>query len=218
MKYDIIHDWYVLKDDKTLSRAMSHEKINDVSQYQKKQLDISYRFCKQFRHAIDIGANYGIMSYNMSSQFTKISAFEIVPEILDCLKLNIENFNLSNVDIYDCGLSNKEELVSLNFESNKTFSTHVNKEEVGNIKVNKLDFYNFEDVDFIKIDAEGFEPFIIEGGMETIKKYKPVILYERKGHSLRYNKPNTAVLDMLSSLGYKDLATIDKKNGLIGVI
>jgi len=217
MSNNIKHGWHVLEGDNTLERAMKKERITEVSEYQKQQLDISYKFCKQFRHAIDVGANYGIMSYNMARKFQKVSAFEIVPEVLECFKLNAAKFNLSNVDIYNCGLGNKEETVSLHFNPGKTFSTHVDTSKPGNVKVNKLDYYNFTDVDFIKIDAEGFESFIIEGGMETIQKYKPVILYERKGHSQRYNKPNSIVLDILAPLGYKELAPIDRKNALIGV-
>jgi FkbM family methyltransferase len=217
MSNNIKHGWHVIEGDNTLERAMKKERITEVSEYQKQQLDISYKFCKQFRHAIDVGANYGIMSYNMARKFQKVSAFEIVPEVLECFKLNAAKFNLSNVDIYNCGLGNKEETVSLHFNPGKTFSTHVDKSKPGDVKVNKLDYYNFTDVDFIKIDAEGFESFIVEGGMETIQKYKPVILYERKGHSQRYNKPDSVVLDILAPLGYKELAPIDRKNALIGV-
>jgi FkbM family methyltransferase len=218
METDLDHGWHVLKGDHTLTRAMKKERITEASDYQKRQLDVAYRYCNQFRHAIDVGANYGIMSYNMSKKFQKVSAFEIVPEVLECFKLNSEKFDLKNVDIYECGLGNKDETVSLHFDPAKTFSTHVDTTTTGNVNVNRLDYYNFTDVDFIKIDAEGFESFIVEGGLETIQKYKPVILYERKGHSKRYNKPNSIVLDILGPLGYTDLAPIDRKNGLIGVV
>ena len=38
--------------------------------------------------------------------------------------------------------------------------------------------YKFVVVDFIKIDTEGYEYYILKGGIKTIKKYKPVIQLE----------------------------------------
>jgi FkbM family methyltransferase len=219
MNSELINNWTILESDDTLSRAMKKSKIIKVTDYQKDQLDIALSFCKNFRHAIDIGANYGIMSYNMSLKFDKVSSFEIVPEVNDCLKLNISNFNLKNVDIYDCGLGNKDELVSLNFDPKNTFSTHIDSSgSVCNARVKTLDSFNFEDVDFIKIDAEGFEPFIIDGAIDTILKYKPVILYERKGHEQRYGLDKSRVLEILKPYGYANLANVGSKNGLIGVL
>ena len=215
---DEVHGWNVIKGDKTLLRAVKRENITSVDLYQKTQLTKAYNRCKQFRHSIDIGANYGIMSYNLSKKFQKVSAFEIVPDVLECFKMNAKKFNLTNIDIYDCGLGNKEEKVALHFNPKKTFSTHVDRDSEGTVSVKTLDSYNFTDVDFIKIDTEGFEHFIIEGALETITKYKPIILYERKGHSLRYNKPVSSVLDILAPLGYVELDRIDGKNGLIGVL
>ena len=45
------------------------------------------------------------------------------------------------------------------------------------IKTRTLDSFEYEP-DFIKIDAEGSEPYILHGGMKTIKKWKPTIMIE----------------------------------------
>ena len=216
---DLIFNWHVLKGDKTLKRAFKRSKINDILDYQKDQLDNALLYCNHFRHGIDIGANYGIMSANMSKVFEKVSAFEIVSDINKCFKMNTKKFNLKNIDIYDCGIGDKEQIVSLNFNPQSTFSTHVNLNHDSNkVLVKPLDSFDFDNVDFIKIDAEGFEPFIIQGGLKTIEKYLPVILYERKGHESRYGFPKSSVLDILSKYGYKELDNIGSKNALIGVV
>jgi FkbM family methyltransferase len=41
-----------------------------------------------------------------------------------------------------------------------------------------LDSYNFEDVDIIKIDVEGYELLILEGASDTIKRNRPIIQIE----------------------------------------
>ena len=58
-------------------------------------------------------------------------------------------------------------------------------------------------VDFIKIDTEGAELFVLRGGLETIKKHRPAVLCE-------YWAPNTAqfgyhpdaITSLMETLGY----------------
>ena len=217
MQTDTIQGLYVLKGDETLKRALKKEQKTNVFDYQKEHLDTALSFCSNFRNALDVGANYGIMSYHMSKRFAKVYAFEIQPAVCECLALNVNAFNLDNVEIHRYGLGETDSSVNLNFVENKTFSTHVDMSQEGNIPVKALDNLNLHDIDFIKIDAEGFEPFIIKGGINLIKKYKPVILYERKGHEARYGFDKNIVLEILKEYGYKELVRINNKNALIGV-
>lgn len=216
---DSFLEWNVIPGDSTLKRAFEKANIANILDYQKDQLDTALSYCKHFRHGIDVGANYGIMSANMSKVFSKVSSFEIVPQVNECFKKNMIKFNLQNVDVYDCGLGDKNNIVSINFNPKSTFSTHIdnNLQDSNTVEIATLDSFNFVDVDFIKIDAEGFEPFIIRGGLKTIVKYKPVILYERKGHEKRYNFEKTAVLDILRQYGYEELENVGSKNALIGI-
>jgi hypothetical protein len=67
-----------------------------------------------------------------------------------------------------------------------------------------LDSFSLPNVSFIKIDCEGYEPFILAGAEQTIKKCRPVILMENKNYSKKYygTEGNLAV-DLLLSWGYK---------------
>jgi FkbM family methyltransferase len=47
-----------------------------------------------------------------------------------------------------------------------------------NIKLTTIDNMNLDDIGYIHCDAQGSENFIFSKGIETIKKYRPVILYE----------------------------------------
>lgn len=47
-----------------------------------------------------------------------------------------------------------------------------------NIKLTTIDNMKLDDIGFIHCDAQGSENFIFSKGIETIKKYRPVILYE----------------------------------------
>ncbi|RWD13572.1 MAG: FkbM family methyltransferase, partial [Mesorhizobium sp.] len=43
-----------------------------------------------------------------------------------------------------------------------------------------LDSFGLAGIDFLKIDVEGFEKPILEGGEQTIRRERPVIIIEQK--------------------------------------
>ena len=55
-----------------------------------------------------------------------------------------------------------------------------------NIKLTTIDSMNLDDIGFIHCDAQGSENFIFSKGIETIKKYRPVILYENNELYAKY--------------------------------
>ena len=202
-----IEDWIIVPGDKALKSALAKADSIDnqpptVTNYQKTKLDAALGFVKNFTTAIDAGANYGIMSYNLNSKFSKIYAFEVDTPVRECLKKNVEKFQLANVVVCDCGLSDKEEQVSLTYKKN-TFGTHINKEVAGTHICRTLDSLELTEVGFIKLDCEGYEPYILQGAEQTIKKYKPVILMEEKNYSKRYyGEEGNLAVDLLLAWGY----------------
>jgi FkbM family methyltransferase len=202
-----VEDWVIVPGDRALRSALAKADIIDdqlpaVTDYQKNKLNIALEFVKNFTTAIDGGANYGIMSYNLNSKFSKIYAFEVDAPVRECLKKNVEKFQLDKVVVYDCGLSDKEELVSLNYLKN-TFGTYINKEVAGTYSCKTLDSFGLTEVGFIKLDCEGYEPYILKGAEQTIKKYKPVILMEEKNYSKKYyGEEGNLAVDLLLSWGY----------------
>jgi FkbM family methyltransferase len=202
-----INDWEIVPGDRALRSALAKADIIDnqppsVTNYQKNKLDIALGFVKNFTTAIDGGANYGIMSYNLNSKFSKIYAFEVDIPVRECLNKNVEKFQLDNVVVCDCGLSDKEELVALNYLKS-TFGTYINKEVSGTNICRTLDSFELTEVGFIKLDCEGYEPYILQGAEKTIKNYKPVILMEEKNYSKRYyGEEGNLAVELLLAWGY----------------
>jgi FkbM family methyltransferase len=202
-----IKNWTVIPGDSALKSALAkadiiNNQLPTVTDYQKNKLDIALGFVKNFTTAIDGGANYGIMSYNLNSKFSKIYAFEVDTPVRDCLKKNVETFELDNVVVCDCGLSDKEELVSLKYLKN-TFGTYINKGVSGTNICRTLDSFELTEVGFIKLDCEGYEPYILQGAETTIKKYKPIILMENKNYSGKYyGEEGNLAVDLLLGWGY----------------
>lgn len=219
LETDSYQGWCILKDDKTLQRAIERQTRKEVEYYQIHQLSSAIKKVKQRGVAVDVGAHYGVMSYNLSKLFKEIHAFEVDPDVFHCLQQNVKRFNLNSVTAYPYGLGDKTAKVGLHKKQSKTFSTHVDLDSESTIsEIRTLDSFGIKNVDLIKIDVEGFEPAVIQGALNTIEKYKPVILYECKGHEMRYGYARDSVLEMLSPLGYKELHLWDLKNKLIGVV
>lgn len=212
-----ISDWCVYDNDGTLEAATNvHRKRTEnpnasVLDYQKPLLDQALSFVKKWDVAIDGGAHYGLMSYHLNSLFKNVHSFEIDNITRDCLKENVKRFNLNNVKIYDFGLGETEKFVNIVSLKNKSFSTHIDPDtSTGAYLIKSIDSLNFETMDFIKLDCEGYETFILNGGIETIKKFKPVIMMERKRHSLRWGLDKFAPTRVLESIGYKEVVSYGK--------
>lgn len=72
------------------------------------------------------------------------------------------------------------------------------------IRIETLDSYDFQDVDIIKIDVEGFEYDVMLGARETIKKWLPVVQVEMVyGQPHRFGYTVHDILNYFDELGYK---------------
>jgi FkbM family methyltransferase len=150
---------------------------------------------------IEVGAHIGIYTLFFAKQVGngKILAFEPNPITFYFLRKNLKKNLLSNALTINAGLSNeKGELYFAAKRYNMakgTFKT--DKQELmieqdiplieKKIPVKTIDKivddYSLKRVDFVKIDTEGFEPFVIEGMSNTLKNYQPYIYFEIHGLS-----------------------------------
>jgi FkbM family methyltransferase len=211
-----LDNWSQLLDDTQLTQAVkkTNEKYNrldcTILDYQKEYLDTALSYCKNFRSSIDGGAHYGIMSYNLHKKFKNIHAFEVYDPVRNCLKENVKKFQMSNVIVYDHGLGESSKSVDLDL-SRGTFGTFINPNNLqGLFVIKSVDELNLEDIDFIKLDCEGYEPFILKGAELTIKKFSPVILLERKGHTSRWGLDKFEPVNILKSWGYREVESYKK--------
>ena len=72
------------------------------------------------------------------------------------------------------------------------------------VPVYTLDSFEFDGVDFVKVDVEGYELKVLQGALKTIDKYKPMIVIEQNGGDIKYGwatEENQAGT-FLETLGY----------------
>ena len=75
------------------------------------------------------------------------------------------------------------------------------------IEVVKLDDLNIEGADFIKVDTEGSELFVLEGALDLISKDKPLIQFETNNCSLDYfGYDKERIFEFMKQQDYKVLS------------
>lgn len=157
--------------------------------------------------ALDVGGHVGLWSRILCDHFKEVHAFEPVPELINCFKINAPKAIL-----HETALGDFYGTVNIEFDPDNTGQTYING--MGNLTVPIMPLdgqyanprYN---IDFIKIDVEGYEGMVIKGARGIIERYKPVIVVECK-HDManRYTLPSKGAITLLEEMGAKVVGEI----------
>jgi FkbM family methyltransferase len=172
----------------------------------------AFKYVKKFDNAIDVGAWIGDSSVIMARQFKHVNLFEPVGEVADCCHQNLVDRKIKNYELFRVGLSNKSGKQTL-VNKGKSFSGWISTVAAGNhnfkrsfeIDTELLDNYKFKDIDFIKIDVDSHEGFLLEGAVDFFKNNSPVIMIESKEKDQqKYQNPLMIhPIMFLEKIGYK---------------
>jgi FkbM family methyltransferase len=181
-------------------------------------LDQAFEKVLNFDRAIDVGTWIGDSTEYMCRQFAHVIGFEPNPVVYECCIKNLQEKSVENVVVYNKGLSDVTGHKLL-FNKSTTFSGWINTVE-GNVpevyqqksiavESIRLDDYNFENIDFIKIDVDSHEGYVLDGARKFLENNSPVIMLENK-LSIRdrqhINMPDPVTI--LNDLGYNCVAKV----------
>ena len=150
---------------------------------------------------IDVGVNIGttILKFAKYAENGKVIGFEPDIEMYAKAKKNIALNNFKNILLIDKGLGNETMRLKLYrvHENNPGMNRILDSGQIDcnydftEIEVIKLDDFtrdnNIEKIDLIKIDVEGYEFNVIQGGIEVLKKMRPIFFVELVDRNLREN-------------------------------
>ena len=159
---------------------------------------------------IDCGSNIGEMAVHWDYYCKEVHAFEPVPWTYSVLKTNINDNHCNNVIPHNVALSNESKYVDMRFNPSGSdvakigvFTREYKNDKIISVECKTLDSYGLK-VDFIKIDAEGHELFVLEGAIETIKRSTPIIQAEvEEKHLKSQGLTRDDVGKFMTNLGYK---------------
>jgi FkbM family methyltransferase len=164
----------------------------------------------------DVGANLGWYTIHWLKKFPncKVYPFEPVRETFDKLLDNVVLNGLKPYRVQNLALSNvngeSEFYVDLERvgASSMVNLRDTDKAIIEKCRTQKLDDFFFKvglnRLDFIKIDVEGAEKLVIDGGINTIKSLKPIIYCELlRKWSAKFGYHPQDVVKLLAEIGYK---------------
>lgn len=150
------------------------------------ELKKSMPYIKNFRNALDIGSCVGNTVKDFSTKFEHVYGFEPLKETYDKLVENTKH--LDNVTCYNNAVGKKAEELEisnikisparnkiLDKEGEKFLTNYVNRRNLGfhlwgreKVKAIDIDSFKFTNVDFIKIDTEGYVLPVLKGIKNTL--------------------------------------------------
>lgn len=152
------------------------------------------------RHAVDVGAHIGTHAIFYAEHSELVSCFEPHPVAFACLEHNLRKWR--NVNLYNVALSDCDKTVSMvdcpgNLGASQTT-------EGDDIMCIPLDGMQLNEIDFLKIDAEGDEIAILNGAAQTLERYRPVMLVELNEYAMASRGLTGAdLIRCIESHGYK---------------
>lgn len=200
-----VHGWHLPSDDTYFKNVLDDAVRNGLPpEYQLPHRLAALKAVEKFGVALDVGAHLGFWSRHLAKEFKIVHSFEPSKNYISLLKLNAPD-----VIIHDFALGEKEGLGELflpNVNSGAAFIAH-NASGHKKINIKTLDSLNIENIDFIKLDCEGYEYPVILGGTNTITRCRPVMcLEQKKGVGGRYdhNQYQYRALEyLIEKLNYK---------------
>ena len=196
MRIEKVNDFWVPSNDVHIEQWKAGQPFTQ-NKCLLKFLDYCKSQSKKFKTVIDIGAWCGTWAKAMEPYAKKIVAFEPDTTHFECLQRNCT----VNCDPRKEAVGSELKGISLT-EDDFTQAKRIDKD--GPIRMITLDHLNYQDVDLIKIDVEGYEMEVLKGAEKTLESVQ-YLMIELNNATKKYGSSNIEIEKHLSSLGYKVL-------------
>lgn len=163
---------------------------------------------------VDVGAHIGTHSvaYLRALHFGSLYSFEPIEDVFECLERNLNKeietnnhhvsvfpYNVALGDGTENGVEIKQE--PDNFGASRVIS------RCGKVPCAVLDYmipWAIDRVSYMKIDVEGYEPWVLRGARRIIEAHHPTLFVEVNPYSLKAAGSSvTELTDLIRSFGYK---------------
>jgi FkbM family methyltransferase len=167
---------------------------------------------------LDIGANvgfYSLLAASIVGEKGRVVAIEPYPKTFAALKATVERNGIKNILPLNIGLGKEKGYSNLfinpAFHNDSPTMVHHEASERVRVEIVSLDMvattHHLENIDYLKIDVEGFEPNVFAGATTLLKEKRiKIIQCEFNDYWLRKNGSSPEVLHrLLIDFGYEDV-------------
>jgi len=137
------------------------------------------KYIDPFKNVLDIGAAVGMYTTYWAQKAARVHSYEAVPAVFKQLEKVRERFE--NVSVYNLAVGAEPGETTFYVDdkrlSNSGFTDLVGGHPI-EVEVTTIDEQNISDVGFIKVDVEGHELAVLNGGLKTIERDRPVCMVE----------------------------------------
>lgn len=170
--------------------------------------DVLIRFLKPGDTFVDIGANVGTLTLKAASIVSnkgKVISFEAHPRTFSFLEDNLLMNRFEDVTLHNCAMGNKKGNLHFTDQTSDDQNCVSDQSSDKTITVNicTLDEFEISFIDLLKIDVEGFEKFVLEGGSKTLENTKVIFFECWQKHCQRYNYKPSEIFHFLHNLGFE---------------
>jgi FkbM family methyltransferase len=147
--------------------------------------------CNKDFHALDVGANIGLVTLALSEVCSegRVAAIEPVSTTFDFLQKNIVESRAKNVKAFNFALGSKPaSLLMQGAPSNLSGAFIADKYRIEKgpfatvVEVKTLDEIfselSLDRLDFMKVDVEGYELEVLEGAQQVLNTHRPTVILE----------------------------------------
>ena len=166
---------------------------------------------------IDAGANIGYLTLQFARLCPRGMVYSFEPDSKNFQDLvnNVQQNAFGNIQLFQkalgavAGTATMYSLYRMNPGTNRILATPpeqaIGSEIVEVVALDSLEATNqFNKIDLIKIDVEGFEAFVLQGAEQLIRKMKPLLYVELSEENLQQQGWSCAALvAYIESLGYR---------------
>ncbi len=165
------------------------DKITRHGLYEKENLFLLLKLLEKLSTPVvlDIGANIGNHTLAFATRAHTVHAFEPIPYLFEMLKGNASHNGLTHVHVQNVALSDREGEATINMVNAGNYgASSFDKRTEGTTPVDVrmttgdafVATHKVTRVDFIKIDVEAHEVYVLRGLMQTLRRDLPFITME----------------------------------------
>jgi len=166
---------FVWPECDTDAAAVVHSQVVDV--------EVALRHCRYWDLVVQAGGNMGVWPRYLMGKFVEIYTFEPEPTNFKCLAQNCPDRRIHK---YPMALGNTTKRVSMEYPEGRRNMGACCVTDGNEIGMLRLDDLRLEACDLIQLDIEGYEPLAMAGAIATVRRYRPVVMLEDKGLSMKY--------------------------------